>query len=54
MAAQTYDAVIVGAGISGIATAKTFIADYGFNTLVIEKYDTVGGKDPLITMNSGL
>ena len=40
---ETYDAIIIGAGISGIATAKTFIADHGFNTLVIEKYDSVGG-----------
>ena len=38
-----YDAVIIGAGISGIATAKTFIHEYKFRTLVIEKYDTVGG-----------
>ena len=43
MATESFDAVIIGAGISGIASAKSFIVDHGFNTLVIEKYDTVGG-----------
>jgi len=40
-----FDTIIIGAGIAGIATAKSFIADHGLKTLVIEKYDSVGGDD---------
>lgn len=48
----SFDCVIIGAGISGIATAKTFIADHGFKTLVIEKYDTVGGDSATSVNNA--
>ncbi len=40
---MNYDAVIIGAGLGGLATA-TRLASSGYKVLVVEKSDKVGGK----------
>ena len=40
---ENYDVIIVGAGISGLNCANKLISE-GFNVLVIEKSDSVGGR----------
>ena len=40
---QTYDAIIVGAGIAGLTAAK-HLDEYNLRTLVIESSDRVGGR----------
>jgi phytoene dehydrogenase-like protein len=39
---KVYDVVVVGAGISGLATAKN-VLDAGFSVVVLEQSDHVGG-----------
>lgn len=36
------DVIVLGAGISGITTAKC-LKEYGFSVLVLEKTDEIGG-----------
>ena len=42
MAAENWDAVIIGSGISGLATAR-LLADAGKQVLVLEKHFKFGG-----------
>jgi ribulose 1,5-bisphosphate synthetase/thiazole synthase len=40
---QTYDVIIVGAGISGIAAAKTLL-ESGYRVVILEASDRIGGR----------
>ena len=45
---ETYDALVIGAGISGIEAALD-LGDMGFKVLVAEKQPTIGGKVLLLS-----
>ena len=50
MSENHYDAIIIGAGVSGLALS-VHLCNQGLSVLVIEKNDYVGGKLAQFTWN---
>jgi protoporphyrinogen oxidase len=48
-----YDSIIVGGGISGLSTARR-LSSNGYNVLVLEKEDSIGGLIRCSTINGNL
>jgi phytoene dehydrogenase-like protein len=47
------DVVVIGGGISGLATAKACLVEGGFSTLLIEQTDRLGEVQVLHSFRAG-